>query len=114
MIEVAKRAVAFKGWRWIPGTLPLALDDEGDWIPCERVWRTQGGALVIPEGAVPDLDDPATLGCLLALVREVYANAVVIAQGNDWWSVETDHYHWNEVNTTSFKEALIKALEAAK
>jgi len=111
--KLAERAVKAKGWRWMPGMQPLALDNDRDWIPCERVWRTQGGKLVLPQGAIPDLDDPATLGCLLALVREVYDSAVVITQGNGWWRVETDHYVWHQDDTAPFQEALVAALEAA-
>ena len=120
MRELAKRATALegKGWRWMPGM--------GIWIGGSIVKRCVGvgklgpiyrngyGFLSEVPFALPALDDPATLGCLLTLVREAYANAVVITQGNDWWTVETDHYHWNEVNTASFQEALIAALEAAK
>ena len=69
MIELAKRAVACKGWRWMPGmlavptegmvTAPLRLMDDRDW-PHDLGLR------------LPDLTDPATLGCLLALVREAW------------------------------------------
>ena len=58
MLELARRAVACKHWRWTPGMLvlngPRVLTvDERDMT-----------------GLVPDLGDPATLGCVLALVRE--------------------------------------------
>lgn len=63
---LGRRAVACKGWRWMPGMLTMSLG---------RFGRQR---LVIPdqdplrEGDTPDFRDPATLGCLLALVREAY------------------------------------------
>ena len=66
MSELAQRAVECKHWRWLPGMRVLTYDaghrygqrvqDDGSWA---------GGI-----DPVPDLTDPATLGCLLALVRE--------------------------------------------
>jgi hypothetical protein len=61
MLDLARRAVACKGWRWMPGML-----------------TTEGMRVVVrcfnddnePDDDIPDLTDPATLGCLLALVRE--------------------------------------------
>jgi|TARA_E500000318_G_C3525710_1_gene198320 hypothetical protein len=46
--EWGRLAVSLPGWRWMHGmqTLPL------------------------PNPGLPDLDDPATLGCVLALARE--------------------------------------------
>ena len=63
MSDLAKRAVACKHWRWMPGSaFDTGLRYDGfaqfmldDW-----------------EGEIPDLTDPATLGCLSALVREAW------------------------------------------
>ena len=57
-IDLSRRAVACKGWRWMPG----ALDLFG-----RRVRHP-----VRDSDALPDLTDPATLGCLVRLVRELY------------------------------------------
>ena len=73
--NLARRAVACSAWRW----MPRMLNDRG-----ETVFRVNAqGVSVCSEGhyayvrqaadALPDLADPATLGCLLALVREAYA-----------------------------------------
>jgi len=53
--ELGRRAVACRGWRWMPGMLTPP------WAP---------RSLEPPDGYLPDFRDPATLGCLLALVRE--------------------------------------------
>jgi hypothetical protein len=97
-IALAKRAVACKGWRWMPGMNALGrLDQDGGALRVHGVGRTsvgvelRGGAFdwrqrtdgrwlclhggdVIgsPCEVLPDLTDPATLGCLLALVREAW------------------------------------------
>ena len=78
MIDLGRRAVACKGWRWMPGM----LTDDG-----QRVLHADGGSMFAGVGSghdadgygpfesrnmLPDFRDPATLGCLLALVREAW------------------------------------------
>jgi hypothetical protein len=76
--DIARRAVACKRWRWMPGMLTK------DGIRLERVdpdgygiGRSAGGyAYTLNADSVPDFSDAATVGCLLYLVREAY--------GADW------------------------------
>lgn len=72
---------------------------------------------IAPLNAVPDLTDPATLGCLLALVREVwedpYAHVAVEP------ATEHDAPHWFvraggfDSYCNSEAECLVYALESA-
>jgi hypothetical protein len=116
MIDLAKRAVACKGWRWMPGMMRLRMTQ-----PQMRDYLRREGR--VPEQfdnwayddwpVIPDLTDPATVGCLLALVREAWNFLVVISLGNGWWSVQTDYKDWDQDNTDSFLDALVAALTGA-
>ena len=79
------------------------------------------------EFGLPDLTYPATLGCLLALVREAWKDegiAAVIAsydyESGYQWRVIEGHHHGSKWQTMSQKrfstedEALVAALEAAE
>ena len=125
-IALARRAVACKGWRWMPGmrycsvavaaetASPLSFNGYQrvgedvdmvaytDWVPC-----------------LPDLEDPATLGCLLALVREVCGDDEAYAMPwhdeDGGWTVtvnDEDRCH-NIAEGETEVEALVAALEDA-
>lgn len=83
MIDLARRAVACEGWRWVPGMLAThpehkparalsVQSDEYEPPMLEIAWSWLDGDGVHPRGWLPDLTDPATIGCLLALVREAW------------------------------------------
>ena len=104
--KLAKRAVACPGWRWMPGML------------------TEHGNRYVAEGryprrsVLPDLSDPATLGCLLALVREAWGDPYVYAMRlnvrRQIWVVHvpSDRHNIHGEGATE-AEALVAALEAA-
>lgn len=136
--KLGSRAVACKHWRWMPGMLlqwrtssgvvyrgrvcnieePDAVwcegrEDRFDWPELPKCW--------------PDLSDPATLGCLLHLVREAW-NACRISvcfsaytpDATKRWSVPISYFKEQRdlVHVPSFygstqAEALVAALEAA-
>ena len=127
-IALSRRLGACKGWRWLPGTLRLRA------IPPS--WRDHlRGEGRVPDGGdtwahedwpvIPDLTDAATLGCLLALVREAWHCAVVTSPDYDedevgcqgwniigWRAVET--VRWLPVGEGATEaEALVAALEGA-
>lgn len=73
--DLGRRAVACAGWRWLEGMRWVGRDAlTGE--PCEgRIGVTAETVddLLNPSvvvGVLPDLQDPATKGCVLALVRE--------------------------------------------
>ena len=127
-LALGQRAVECPRWRWMPGMLIL-----GRWrvdIDPERPNRGPGWECG-PNGEtwweepdaddIPDVRDPATLGCLLALVREAWvdptAHVVPTADdsGTETWVAWV--FPPAEVPRTfpggSEAEALLAALEAA-
>lgn len=101
-IALAKRLVACKGWRWMPGMADTwgGRVREGDGI--DRI------------KALPDLTDPATLGCLLALVREAWGDPKAYVRAGRGWEWVTDFYvERRPPHGETEAEALVAALEAA-
>ena len=122
-IDLARRAVACKGWKWLPGMLGWRTNHKGEQVRVRFVECVEDQELVDPRITVrkpsmtpifqwgfstvagwseastilPDLRDPATLGCLLALVREAWGNPRLRVSRPDG----------------SDAEALVYALEAA-
>ena len=118
MLDLARRAVACKGWRWMPGM----LDPFGRRVMC--VWPDDLGIKWshIPENcvvrdadALPDLSDAATLGCLLALVREVRQEPTgfVVPTHAGGWSYYTRLISADWYSGDIEAEAIVAALEAA-
>ena len=131
-IELARRAVACKHWRWAPGMLSRCSTDTRRavyrWLagldtrhyglvcivqdkhgrPCRNVATLQPG----PDD-LPDLTDQATRGCLLGLVRVAHLDARVHvrARANRWrcYSGVTPMGDWFDTEA----EVLVAALEAA-
>ena len=110
MRELAQRATASPHWRWMPGMIAGCGGRRA------RA-RRKGGPPY--RGALPDLTDPATLGCLLALVREAWGDKFLVPQ-EDYchkalWCIRgrTGMPAWVAVACMSEAEALIAALEAA-
>ena len=144
--ELGKRAVDCKHWRWMPGMRIRGIDkvcvavtdkgcvsvtDKGSPIyrdGCDRLGFLvmTYGILAVPH-AQPDLTDPATLGCLLALVRDAHKDACMTIgfDGDDWvvcsrWCDYLLHHEripGGECEVSrgrSEGEALVAALEAAE
>jgi hypothetical protein len=154
-IALARRAVACRRWRWLPGMHVLARREvrrgvaPGEPPGCRDTIDPVAGILVLAGfiydaaeseyptadafehfawliDPLPDLTDPATLGCLLALVREAWGCAVITSPDYDydddearqgpnvvgWRAVET--VRWMPVGEGKTEaEALVAALEAA-
>ena len=129
-ISLARRAVACRGWKWMSGM----ATDEGHrvvLVDTDIVWMVYEGEGKCKPGCVedfaPDLTDPATLGCLLALVREAWGDEVMTCARvdvfDDYIAPLPGGYPYGvlrEGRRRAFKysfaseaEALVAALEAA-
>ena len=118
--DLARRAVACPQWKWMPGMrwtvfrLAPLEDYAGRILDCDG--RAPDSLAFL---GLPDLTDPATLGCVMALLDEAYG---------DWWAEPPASpnkrgrwagYVWNGYLTRRIAtgatriEALIAALEAA-
>jgi len=119
--ELGRRAVACKHWRWMPGMLDLhgnrflGHDGLGDWW----IQEGEGEAMIdyIRDSDTPKLSDPATLGCLLHLVRMSCGNMQVCSYSENHvnWGVFVDagiYLNWLSEDCASEAEALVAALEA--
>ena len=116
-IALARRAVACGSWRWLPGMLTydgyrtVWVDDA-----LHRSFKLDGSeATGWTDQLVPDLSDPATLGCLLALVREAHAVpflqvSVKISREHGYQFDCHPHHRGQWVDSEA--EALVAALEA--
>lgn len=138
-IILSKRAVACKGWRWMPGMLGWRPNNQGvphsirfvEGVESMGALASVGtGPLVASGYAVcdgdwrsaditPDLTDAATLGCLLALVREAWGDSemhmALGAKGWVWLTGESRVYDVvMPINAGATEaEALVAAMEAA-
>ena len=114
---LSRRVVACKGWQWMPGMMRLRA------TPPSRRDHLKGEGRV-PDGGdtwdyaawpvIPDLTDAATLGCLLALVRDAWSDPQMYVAGRALWDV-VSNLSGEEVTpgARSEAEALVVALEGA-
>lgn len=133
---LARRAVGCKTWRWMPGMLGWSHDADSPCVRClgedalgyDLWWDAEANEALLgdPTDLLPDLTDPATLGCLLALVLELYPCGVSLghtplAGGSRRWheseqiscALRFDDDTERFSRYGSIGEALVAALEAA-
>lgn len=118
MEALGRRAVACKGWRWMHG-MSNSRGEVIDRVDVET-GKAYYGEWDADMTALPDLTDPATVGCLLALVRQTWGKPAVTMFWGDYWQVVyaskvedgcADHEHLGNGDTEA--EALVAALEDA-
>ena len=121
-VVLAQRVVACSKWRWMRGMSLIVEDAISSSNPELITWADPGGMGYYQHrsttfGDLPDLTDPATLGCLLVLVREAWNDYTITTQFHP--SAGTpDRKRWRVWQSgnpiaygTSESEALVSALE---
>jgi hypothetical protein len=114
--DLARRVVACKHWRWMAGMLAAQRGSSSRVVSVDddRVWLA-GPVWCPSEPGLPDLDDPATLGCLLRIVRDAYGQrgiSLFTYFDDPGWAVIDER--GDELGTGETEaEALVSALEAA-
>lgn len=118
--ELARRAVACKHWRWMPGMLSnkglrvTRCDDDGYVV---GYYEHLSYIAECVKGSTPDFSDSPTVGALFYLVRNAWGPTVyLIAQGG--WLVQGARLpDGSTINLGICRptevEALVAALEAA-
>jgi hypothetical protein len=117
MIDAAgRRAAACGNWRWLAGMLLIHPPAHGGATGYTN--RMTGGDYLALLGEYPDLTDPATLGCLLALVREAWGQGVYLLPDGGWYVKGARLKSGDTINlgirAATEAEALVLALEAAQ
>lgn len=131
--ELAKDLVSHPAWVWRAGMSTICgkvsgilLEDSMDfrddpseepvvsWIAHFSGSTKDGGGYrdeLVPSDAIPDLSSPATIGCLLSLIRSAYKNKNLFAgrkAGLDCWII------WDgESDPVSFGQSEVEALVSA-
>lgn len=120
-IALARCAAASKGWRWMPGMADQFGRRVMQVYPDELGFKWSHlleNNVVRDADALPDLTDAATLGCVLALVREAWSDhgMFVRPRGSKMrpdWAVFTGQNSDLVCAASTEAEALVAALEAA-
>jgi hypothetical protein len=132
--DLGRRAIACRGWKWMDGMLDGAQSgwrydaQLNGFLVCDEtnigdVTAIDAFLESVEPNSLPDLSDPATLGCLLALVRSALKDDTVYVRyfpDDDVWCVGSGKLvasllvvNGKNAEGKSEAEALIAALEAA-
>jgi hypothetical protein len=133
--ELSERLISCKHFKWMPGMLAIRIYNERKILTrlvekdCEVMIAEPSLTGNLESGHIDlyswnnkkdlylDLEDPATIGCLINLVRIAWNGRAVISMGNGWWSVEADSdndgFYSDQDCSSSFNESLVLAFDAA-
>ena len=123
LTAAAERLITLPGFRWMPGMRDVeGRRFVGDTETAEPLSIFVEWLVDVSSGferaprALPDLTDPATLGCVLAMVREAWgtqrANCYMTWPENDWaCNVQIDGV--DRFRAATEAECLVNALAAA-
>lgn len=117
-IEIARGFVACGRWRWMPGMMSegwrltcVSLHD-GAWSATSTLAHRK-----YHYPTLPNINDPATLGCILRLVRDAWRRPKAYLQyvGVYWCVVDPRDNLWLDpgIGWKTEAEALLRALQAA-
>jgi hypothetical protein len=115
MDELAEYAVTLDGWEWMDGVKVAQPNNRG----VARIGPTFGSHMTISSDR-PDLTDPATKGCVLAMVRKKWGHRFYVrpSKGNPkhWCAVCQDEERliWVADGYPTEAHALIAALAKEK
>lgn len=150
MIDLSHRVISCKNWRWTSGMLAWRTNQQNEVVQVRfvdgldiyaeladpRVIERMPSKTLLAAGHTvidgwhrvdelfPDLTDPATLGCLLYLVREAWGDPGFYAAQSSMKIKDTDIFGWDTFGYLhgrsckgmlyrSEAEALVSALESA-
>lgn len=118
-IQLAQKLIAHPKWKhWMDGMGYVTYDAaEDDWCCLVRLDGYTPETMYVPEGAIPDLEDPATLGCLLFRLENATGNSISVDLGaRGFYSVRVytnkheSHPEDFETQGMTYGEALAEAL----
>lgn len=79
-VEFGLRATKTKWFKWLPGMRTLVRIGDA-WVVGPRIVEDEKGRFTSPSGSIPDVEDPATRGCIRQLTgrdggSEIFALAL--------------------------------------
>jgi hypothetical protein len=109
--SLGRRWAACPGFRWMPGMLRRFRG-----VPCRVTEDDLLSGVAYSAESVPDLSDPATLGCLLALVREAHGLPDLCTKRHPvlGWIVTCEGDPLKSVYGDTEGEALVVALKVSR
>jgi hypothetical protein len=97
MGELAEYAVTLDRWEWMPG-MTFRVSEARIWRVADSscaenlaLFLSNGCAVDVKQALAPDIEDPATIGCVMAMVRKKYGKHAFVrySVSFDEWCVGT-------------------------